>query len=332
MKSSLILTLSAVALLAACSDGNGITEDQGNDNNGNGGGGAGGDASITAANAVVVTRITYESALAAGIATEYSGVTGLIAVQTNPVLKFDGSFGTANAPSSSSGKVPIPPTVENCLVSGTSTLSGDIADPLTPTFTPEDFFDIVFANCDDGFSVIDGALLYVVDAFSGELAGLYDLTMTATFTDFQVAAAGETLLTNGDVTVRLNSLQSPLISAETSGNSLTVDSNEYSQTMTNFAGSYSQDVEAVPSPFSQSSSGTLDSTQLPGVVTYSTPVTFTGFDGEYPSAGEFLVTGESSGVRLVAVDNTNIRIEVDTNGDGTVDETINSTWVELEGG
>ncbi|MGI9201544.1 MAG: hypothetical protein ACR2QL_10825, partial [Woeseiaceae bacterium] len=152
MNRSLIFILSALTLLAACSDGNGITEDQSGNNNGNGGGGAGGDAGITAANAMVVTKVTYESALSAGVAAEFSGVTGAVAVELSPVSKIDGSFATSIVGNSSTGNVPIPPTVENCLVSGISTTSGEIADPFTPTFTPGDYFDVVFASCDDGFS------------------------------------------------------------------------------------------------------------------------------------------------------------------------------------
>jgi hypothetical protein len=334
MKSSLILTLGAVALLAACSDGNGISEDQSDNNNGNGGGagGAGGDAGITAANAIVVTRVTYESALSAGVAAEFSGVTGVVAVELSPISKIDGSFATSILGNSATGNVPIPPTAENCLVSGISTLSGEIADPFTPTFTQGDYFDILFSDCDDGFSVVNGSLYYLVDAFNGDLLlGTYDLTMTATLTDFQVTTAEDSLLSNGDVTVRLNSAQLPTVTAETSGTSLTVDGNNHSVLMTNFAGSYSQDLEAVPSPFNQSSSGTMDNTLLPGVVDYSTPVPFTGFDGEYPSAGEFLVVGENSSARLVAQDNVNIIIQVDGDGDGEVDSTIETTWAELEG-
>ena len=329
MKSASILTLGAVALLAACSDGNGITEDKsGNNNNG----GAGGATSITAANAMVVTRITYESALSAGVAAEFSGVTGIVAARPGPVSKIDGSFATEISARTAAGNVPIPPTVEGCLEGGTTTISGEIFDPFTPTFTPDDYFDIIYASCDDGFTVIDGSLFYVVDAFAGDLAsGQYDLTMTATFTDFQIATAEDTLVSNGDVTVRLNSLQLPFISASTSGVSLTVDGNSFSHTLTNFSGFYSQDVEAVPSPFSQGSLGTIDSTQLPGTIDYSTPVEFTGFDGQYPSEGEFLVVAANSSVRLIALDNVNIQLEVDTNGDNEVDEVINSTWAELEG-
>ena len=330
MKSSLILTLGAVSLLAACGDGNGISEDKSGNNNGNGGGGAGGDTSITAANALMVTNITYQTALSTGGAAEFSNGGGILASSSSPISKIDGSFATANAGSSSSASIPIGPTVENCLEGGTSTLSGDIADPITPTFTPDDYFEVVYAQCNDGFSVIDGHLLYEVDAFSGDLlSGIYDLTMTATFTDFQVAALADTLVSNGGVTVRLNTLVVPIIATEVSGVSLTIDGGTDSQSLTAFSSTHSQDLELVPSPYSQTSSGSLDSTQLPGAVTYSTPVAFTGFDADYPSTGEFLITGQSSSAKLIVVDNVNVLIEVDADGDGTVDSTIETTWVAL---
>jgi hypothetical protein len=85
----------------------------------------------------------------------------------------------------------------------------------------------------------------------------------------------------------------------------------------------------VPSPYTSSASGTLDSTQLAGIIRYSTPVIFSGFDSDYPSSGEFLVSGAGSSLRLIAIDNVNVTIELDTNGDGTVDETLQTTWVEL---
>jgi hypothetical protein len=335
MKSSRILTLGAVALLAACSDGNGFTEDKSGNNNNGGGAGNG---SITVANAMAVTKITFESALVAGIAAEFTGGTGVLAVDPGPSValqprsidKLNSGFAAAISPNAASAYVPIPPTVENCLEGGTTTLSGEIADPFTPVFTPGDYFDIVYSNCNDGFSTVNGALLYTVDSFVGDLAGFYDLTMTATFTDFQVANSEDTLVSNGDVTVRLNSLNYPLVSADTSGTSLTVDGNNFTMTMTNFAGFYSQDVEAVPSPFSQGSSGTMNNSLLPNIVDYSTPEAFTGFDGEYPSNGEFFVMAPNSSARLVAVDNVAIQILIDTNGDGVIDETINSTWAELD--
>lgn len=330
MKSSLILTLGAVSLLTACGDGNGISEDKSGNNNGNGNGGAGGDTSITVANAMTVTNLTYQVALSTGAAAEFSGGTGLLSSSSSPISKIDGSFATANAANATTASIPIPPTVENCPVSGTSTLSGDIADPITPTFTQNDYFEILYAACDDGFSVIDGQLLYTVDAFSGDLlSGVYDLTMTATFTDFQIATSEDTLVSNGDVTVRLDSQVVPTITTTVSGTSLTIDGGTDAQTLSNFASMHSQNIELVPSPYDQTSSGTLDSTRLPGVVTYSTPVPFSGFDSDYPSEGEFLISAPNSSAKLIAVDNINILIEVDADGDGVVDDTIESTWAAL---
>ena len=43
-----------------------------------------------------------------------------------------------------------------------------------------------------------------------------------------------------------------------------------------------------------------------------------------------LITGNDSSARVIAIDNVNVRIEVDANGDGTVDATIDTTWAELD--
>ena len=57
----------------------------------------------------------------------------------------------------------------------------------------------------------------------------------------------------------------------------------------------------------------------------------------YPSlawlvrTGELLVTGANNAtLRLIAIDDVNIQIEADYNGDGIIDEIMNTTWGELE--
>ena len=216
-------------------------------------------------------------------------------------------------------------------MNGSLTISGDIEDPFTPTLTAGDFFTVDFDMCDDGLGeVTDGMLDFVVDAFSGDFAGgLFDLTMTLTLTDLQVTTADDVITSNGGASITLNTLDSPAVSASVSGTSLTIDSNSSSETLTNFVSNQAIDAGVSPSPYALAMSGTLDSTQLSGIVSYSTPVTFEGFDLDYPGTGEFLVEGDNSSARLIAIDNVNVRIEVDTDGNGTVDETINTTWAEL---
>ena len=60
-------------------------------------------------------------------------------------------------------------------------------------------------------------------------------------------------------------------------------------------------------------------------------MTFSGFDNGYPQTGELLVTGASSSARLIALDAVNVRVEIDSDGDGTVDDVIDTTWAELTG-
>jgi hypothetical protein len=76
--------------------------------------------------------------------------------------------------------------------------------------------------------------------------------------------------------------------------------------------------------------GTIESDDLDGAVNYDTPVPFAGFGDEFPGSGELLVTGaDNATLRLVALENGNVRIDADYDGDGTIDEVINMSWAEL---
>jgi hypothetical protein len=335
MKSSLLLTLSAISLLAACDGGSGITEARDGNDGGGPGPGGGEKADITTANALLVTNASYQAALSSGALAGFSAGTGLLASEPGGISKIDRSLAISNKVGNQTANLVLPEVIEDCPLGGTMSLSGEIADPVDPlaplTLTPGDFFDILYEMCDDGFAVIDGGLFYAVDAFNGELAsGLYSLTMTATFTDFQVATDQDELVSNGDLTVRIDSRQFPYLEAEVSGNTLTVDGTTSAVIMTTFSSLHAQDTGQAPFPYTQSSFGTIDSTLLTGIVSYATPVDFEGSDADYPSVGEFLVTGGNSSARLTAVDNVNVRIDIDTDGNGTIDETINTTWAALE--
>ena len=324
MKPTLWIALTSACLLAGCGGGGG-----------SGGLGNGNPPSamvrITAANGVAVTKAAYEAALASVTVGELSSNTGIVAGAPSGVNKVSSILSPSSKTTSRTIRVPIPPTEAPCDVSGSVTISGDIADIITPTLSPGDFFDIEFNLCDDGLGdVTNGDLHFDVDAFSGDfLGGLYDMTMTLSLDNFQVTTSEDTLTSNGGATVTLNTANSPSVSASVSGTSITVDTNTSSETLTCFLSTQTRNGGEVPSPFTMTASGTLDTTQISGSVRYSTPVTFSGFDNDYPGVGQFLVTGNSSSARLIVEDNVNVRIELDTDGDGEVNETINTTWAEL---
>ena len=288
---------------------------------------------ISSNNAILVAQVSYGAALESGNLGDLGGDTGLIGSGPGGVSKLDGSFATSakTGASGSVSQVPIPPTTTQCAVSGSVTVSGNIADPFTPTLTSGDFFESDYNMCDEGLGeVTDGLVRADVDNFAGDfLSGLYDLTMRFTLTTLQVSTAVGVLTSNGDVSVTFSTANSPAVSTSMSGNSLTIDSNASSDSLTNFATTLTLDGNFVPAPFTMTTSGTLDSTQLSGVVRYSTEQMFQGFEGDYPDSGVFFVEGVNSSLRLIAETNVNIRIEIDTDGNGTVDETINTTWDAL---
>ncbi len=305
-----------------------------------GGGGGGGEAeftppptsaplTITASNGQSATYTAWESANASVGVSDLLSNSGFISTgQLKPTVLPTTDF------TNIVNKIPFGPTTLPCQVSGSITISGDLADPITPSLTEGDVINVDAASCDDGLGeVIDGMLGFDVVAFEGDIvSGLYDLTMAMTMTGFSVQTANETLTSNGDANVMLNTLSAPAVSAEVGGMSLTTQSGALTETLTNFLSAQTVDAGQVPAPYTFSSSGTLDSSQLAGTVTYTTPVTFAGFDNDYPQSGELLVTGASSSARLIALDAVNVRVEIDTDGDGTVDEVIDTTWAALDGG
>lgn len=322
MRHTNYLTVMALSLLAGC-----------------GGGGDGGNTvispdltlSIDSNNAMLVAKVSYESALASGDLGSLSGAGLLIGNAPSGVVKLDGAIATAAKAGVTQAQVPIPAETTPCAASGTVTVSGEIADPITPTLSSGDFFVIDYDACDDGLGVLtDGGMRMDINSFSGDFMNeLFEMTVTLTLSTFQVTSGQDVLSSHGDATVSLNTLNSPALSTSLSGNSMRIDANAMSELLTNYTSAITVDGGLVPSPYTKSASGTVDSTELSGIISYSTPVIFAGFDSDYPSSGEFLVSGAGSSLRLIATDNVNVTIELDTNGDGTVDETIQTTWLEL---
>ena len=166
--------------------------------------------------------------------------------------------------------------------------------------------------------------------FNGDiLSGAYEMTMEMTITNFQVTTATDVILSHGDTTATINTLLAPYVEASVSGGSITISSNTASETLFAYSSGQTFDGRVAPAPYTMSAAGTLDSSQIGGIVDYSTPVTFAGLDTGYPTAGELLVEGLGSSARLVAQANgIDVIIRIDSNNDGDVDETIETTWEE----
>jgi len=284
---------------------------------------------ITSANAPTAAKVAYQSASSSG---ELSNVAGSVGLGSGMQGKQQKAGGTAAVEGFFVGvlaKIPFGPDVFPCELSGTVTISGDIADPFT--LTPGDRFRVVSSACDDGAGeVVDGTLEFTVTEFSGDLSlQAYRVGMNAILDNLQVSTAEDTVSSNGDASVILDTTNSPFVFASTAGNSITTDTSTSSETLTNFSSTQTVDLGVATAPYTMEADGTVDSTRLEGAVRYTTPVRFEGNEADFPHTGELLVTGADSSARLIAIDATNVLIEIDTDLDGTVDTTIETTWLAL---
>src|SRR5690606_38568358 len=114
------------------------------------------------------------------------------------------------------------------------------------------------------------------------------------------------------------------------GTSLAYRIGGYTTTLRNFAFSYTEVVSS--GAFNLDYAGTLDIGSLAGRVSFTTTAPFTGNNilEDWPTAGTLLMTGaNASTLSLQALGGDNVRISVDANGDGAVDQTIDTTWTAL---
>ena len=319
MSRARLSVLSASLLIAACSGSSDQFDSPGPE---------GGTFNITSANGQTAAQVAWESVVASGELTDLGGSLGFAAAAPDGVSKASLTK-PAGLVVSVMQKIPFGPDIFACLSDGSVTISGDIAVP--GTLTADDTFTVVYTLCDEGTGeVVDGLVEFTVGDFTGELlAGAYMLSMDAVVTNLQVLTGTDTLTSTGDATVTLDTMVSQFVEAGTSGTSMTTDSNASSATIMSFQSHQTLDGNQQNLPYTISASGRLDTTKLGGIVSYSTPVEFSGAGTDFPSEGVLLVEGTNSLARLTAVDNVSVTIELDINGDGVTDETVNTTWVDL---
>jgi hypothetical protein len=293
--------------------------------------------SITPSNGLAVTKVAYESAVTSG---EVAGFAG-----NSTGSSAGGGLAKPSAPQQYGGtlttllqKVPLPAATTDCAVAGSVTVTMNVEDILllsAGVLSAGDTILAEYSGCDEGLGeVLDGTIDSIVDAFEGNIFSFaYDMTMTMNLVDFSATTDTEMLTVNGDGTATLKLLQAPYLEASVSGDYLTTVTNATTETLRDYSSVQTYDGRVAPAPYTMTATGTLESSELSGSVTYSTPVMFEGVDTGYPTSGELLVVSEASSARLIAQSNgIDVVIEIYSNatGTGTPDSTINTTWAELE--
>ncbi len=219
-----------------------------------------------------------------------------------------------------------------CTSGGSFSVSAQLQDPAT--LTVGDSIASTFASCSEFGTVLDGAFSFVIDRLVGTandiLRGRFALGASVIVNNFSITFDGETTTANGDFQFDIDTTAFDISLLELSGNVFSIDDATDTLTMSNFAVESTDETSS--GAYTLKSSGTVDSAALQGSVSYVTVQTFVGFGDDFPYAGELQITGAGgSTINLIAVSSADVRLEIDSDGDGAVDDIVDTTWADITG-
>lgn len=217
-----------------------------------------------------------------------------------------------------------------CAEFGTVDIDITVSDLQQPT--EGDIFSLQFNQCDDGLGVVtNGGMIMTITDLQGDLASeQFLLGVRMELSAFQVTEGGETSGANGTVTITIDSMTPPLTTITVSTSALATSSEGTAEAVSNMTVTISEDQSTFPAAVSVETSFTIDSPRIGGAVTVTTSLAMQASGEEYPYVGELRITGAgNSSIVMIALDANRVRLEIDIDGDGALDETLETTWDEL---
>lgn len=217
----------------------------------------------------------------------------------------------------------------DCAAGGTMTTSVNMGSE--GSLTVGDVIRIEADNCADGEGVVDGKMQMTIAALAGDpSSSAFLLGLEVVFTAFTLTESDDTVVFNGDIGISLDTRTPSVTTVRVYGDNFSVSSMGQTQSISSFSNTYTVDSSDYPVTWIHNVQGVISSVQLAGSVSYETPVSFEGTGDSYPEKGELLITGaNNASLQLVAIDEVDVVIYVDYNGDGNTDETFYMTWAEL---
>jgi hypothetical protein len=327
-----IVLLSATVVLAACGGGGGGS---------NGGTGAGIAASdpvtVSAANAEQVAGATLDAS--SGLTGNTSGALGVLpaavghvqSVQINVVETIIDQVKKAPDVLPADSSVVKPAAVgsiaQNC---DSGTMSGSFNDADNDqTLSTGDTISMTANSCTFGGVTMNGSLSITDVVVSGdELTPPYSMQFKLQATNFSVSSGGEVVVLNGGGTIGESSNDGINFTSTFSGIGIQLAAGGDSLVLTNYN---IQEIEnQATGEHTLSINATISSSTMGGSVIVTTDVALTSVGASDPDAGQITCVGEgNTSVTVIVIDSLNVQLDVDENGDGTVDQTLFATWSNL---
>ncbi len=318
---NLILATMALALVAGCG----------------GSGGSDGGVNPPAPTSELVTITSDNATTVAGVVAQQVLDDNLFGTLTDTGLPVAGAGPGAAIALSSLSAVPLPTnmlaaqsTLENCAVDGTVDVTIEVDNPLT--ISPGDRFAFQFNACDDGTgSVLNGGLVLTVTDFEGDPTGeTFLLGVSMELDAFQVTQDGKVTGASGTISVEIDSTMPPITTITVSAAALATTHDGVTETVTNMTITVTENGGTIPASVTVETSFRISSPRLGGDVIVSTSIDLQSSGEGYPFTGQLEITAAgNTGIVIIALDSDNARLEIDIDGDGSADEIIDLTWVEL---
>ncbi len=226
------------------------------------------------------------------------------------------------------GLAELGPDTRDCVGGGTLTWSGNLADP--DTLTPGDTLTLVFEACVDAQgNELDGQLDLEIVSVSGDLlGGLFEVRAAARFTALTLTAESLTQRADGEAALELDTASPPVTRAAVSGTRLVLLEGETRYELASFA------VESTRNELldtdTLSTTGTLTSSLYSGRAEFVTVVPFRSQGENLPDTGELVIAGaDNATITVRPLDSQNVRLELDLDGNGSVDEIQDVSWADI---
>lgn len=224
------------------------------------------------------------------------------------------------------------PERSDCQVSGSVTLSATLAS--TETLSAGDQITAIFASCNDGDgAVYNGRMRIDVLGFAGDLYGeLYQLNSRLTLTNLAITEDGITDTGNGTLNVNMNLLTPDLDLYSISTSRFELASGDNSWIFHDVVSTSEDDHRGSGWLITLSESGSLESSSFAGRVDYGTTTPFQSVNGNPPAAGVLRIGGANgSSILVTALNEADLQLAIDWNGDTVVDETRLMAWDTVPG-
>ena len=293
-------------------------------------GGGDGDGNVQVASAAADITVDNAPQIAAAVAES---------VTTSTDLTFIGEFALPAAPVGFSTATDIAPQVlaatfgpesVDCAGGGMLTLSGSLAVP--QSLTVGDGLTFEFDQCDDGMGgVSNGSVGFEIVAFSGDVTtGMITLTVSMLLETLQIDSQHRSGTLNGDLSFTIDTTNLPESFVAISSSEFSIVSADSAVVLADYI--VTMTIDPTLDSTTLDSSAVLTGTAFDGELSYVTSETLTINAGGIPVAGVIEVSGAGDAqltIRFLGEDR--IELELDSDGNGTVDQIILTSWSGLLG-